>query len=146
VGYRFVVLEDDFFDWEWTRDTLMEAFPGVDLMWIVTESSFEQQFDELAKHPPDLFVLDIMVPWDRPKRGQDVTDVPDAVREEGFYTAGFRCLERLRQNPALASVPYVLYTGLDTNNFSEYVVHTKSTDMRPLVDEIRRQLHKNPAR
>lgn len=40
--------------------------------------------------------------------------------------------------PALAQIPCVLYTGLDTNNFMDCIVHTKSEDMGPLPTKYER--------
>jgi DNA-binding NarL/FixJ family response regulator len=138
---KIVVVEDDHLDREWIEGELREYFRGADIELIGTERKFRERLQYLAQHPPDIIIFDIMLQWDTPQEGQKVEDVPKQVREEGVYTAGLRCVSYLKQFDTLKDTPYILYTGLDKNNFPTRVVHMKTDQIGPLISEIRARLH-----
>jgi len=132
-----VIVEDDYYDWEWLKGIIEDAIPSVKLVWISTEKMFRERLQEFEDAKPVGFILDVMLPWDIPRPGQEEEDVPAEVKRDGFYTAGLRCNELLKRHSALGNVPVLLYTGLDKNNFAEHVVHIKSDDPNVLTDIIR---------
>ena len=62
--------------------------------------------------------------------------------------AGIRCVTRLKARADTRDIPYLIYTGLKTNNFTEDVIHigdiiTKSEEIRPLIAAARKKLAKD---
>ena len=131
-----VIVEDDYYDWEWLRDELGHAYPQIRCVWISTERMFRDRMSELESEPPIGFIFDVMLPWDVPRAGQGESELPDDVKTEGFYSAGLRCRDLVRNSSGLAAVPTVLYTGLDRNNFPEQVLHVKSDDSQVILEQV----------
>jgi CheY-like chemotaxis protein len=138
---KIVVVEDDYLDREWIEGELRDHFRGAEIELIETERKFRERLEHLAHHPPSIIIFDIMLQWDTPHEGQKVENVPKQVQEDGVYTAGLRCVSYLKQFDTLKDTPYILYTGLDSNNFPTRVVHMKTDQIGPLISEIRAQLH-----
>jgi hypothetical protein len=109
-----------------------------DVNVIRSEKEFIDRIDEIAKDPPDLIIIDIMLRWTTPRRDMVVEGAP-----VDFHLAGFRCAKLLESNAQTKQIPYVYYTSLEQNNFTEVVVHTKAEDLEPLAQEIRRRLGLN---
>jgi CheY-like chemotaxis protein len=78
--------------------------------WQKTESDFVAAFDATVANPPAVFVIDVMLQWDIPRR-EGIRPRPEESRD--MYKAGIRCAQRLLGNPRTASLPIVLYTLVD---------------------------------
>ena len=143
---KIVVVEDDHLDREWIYDELRKYFSDAAIELIVNEKDFKDQLPRLAQSPPDVFIIDIMLRWNEPIEGEEITDIPVQVQKDGYYTAGLRCLSYVTQFETLRGVPHILYTGLDINNFPGEVIHMKTDDISSLIGEIRKQLRKNESR
>ena len=139
MSVRILLVEDDPLDASMIKEEL-EAQLKATVSVIKTEGEFVSRFEEIAKAPPDLIVLDVMLRWAVPSPDLTEDSIPAEVREEGFYTAGLRCVDRLEKDNRTQNIPSIIYTGLDKNNFAKRVVHTKSEDLTPLVHEIRKVL------
>jgi CheY-like chemotaxis protein len=132
---RILVVEDDSADADPIREQLQARF-GARVDVISTEREFVDKFEEIATRPPDVIVMDVMLRWTRPSPDLTEESIPARVREEGFYFAGLRCIDMLEQDSRTRKIPYVIYSGLDQNNFTKRVIHTKSDDLNRLVEEI----------
>jgi DNA-binding NarL/FixJ family response regulator len=106
---RVVLVEDDFLEAEWAQRLLEESFPGASIDVIRTEKEFRLVFPKIASNPPDVVILDMMLPW------TDIDDAgPSSDKPDGsFVNAGARCLSLLRADAHTANVPAVIYTTLD---------------------------------
>jgi DNA-binding response OmpR family regulator len=135
---RIVSLEDDEPFWDLMKDALVDAFPGIELSWIRTESEFRERLEKFAAAPPDLFILDVMVKWADPAENMPLPT--EDVREEKYYRAGLRCRKRLAQNSATSSVPVILFTVLEAADISKLpqgaIFVGKSGDFRELITAI----------
>jgi CheY-like chemotaxis protein len=131
---RLLLLEDNNEDARIIAEGL-RALLRADVSVIKSEKEFTEQLEEIAKLPPDLIIIDIMLRWTTPARGMLVEDAPGE-----FHLAGFRCAKRLEDDDRTRQIPYIYYTSLEQNNFAEVVVHTKAEDLEPLAREIRRRL------
>jgi CheY-like chemotaxis protein len=136
MPYRFWVVEDDHLDAEAIRQGLEVHFKRAEVVVMRTERDFCQAIESQSERRPDLIIIDVMLPWAFPEEEMTEEDIPRQVLEEGFYTAGLRCANRLKANGRLAQVPYLLYTGLTQNNFKNDIIHTKSDDILPLIRAI----------
>src|SRR5580658_739117 len=144
---HIVLLEDDP-DWEsQARAALEWAFAEtLQLELIETESQFVEELENGAfvRRPPDLFVIDVMLPWDIP--GPRMRPAPKGVSEDGFYRAGVRCQRRLAEISGLAQVPVVFWTIVaqddifrDILKWPPNVIYLlKEPDPRHLVETVRR--------
>jgi DNA-binding NarL/FixJ family response regulator len=148
---QIVLVEDDPQDAKHIREALEERL-NAQVEVISSEKAFVDRIATFARNPPQLIVFDVMLRWASPSEDleREVREgkVPQEVVEQGFLRAGIRCVQRLKSREDTAKVPYVLYTGLQVNNFvNETVVHiteiiTKSEDIRPLVEAVRARLAK----
>jgi CheY-like chemotaxis protein len=70
----------------WLKDARWE--------WIATESEFRSRFEQIAKNPPDIVILDVILPWSgvRPN-----TQAPKKVINKESI-AGLRCQRRLAKD------------------------------------------------
>ncbi len=132
---RITLVDDDHLELARIADALRKRF-GAEVQTLATESEFVASLDSIASANPDVIILDIMLRWANPSAKLELSEIPPEVVSEGFYTAGIRCLQRLRQRDDTKQIPVILYTTLDQNDFTEYVVHTKSDDLDPLFNEI----------
>src|ERR1035438_9989837 len=106
---RILLVEDDRFEAEWAQRLLEESFPGASIDVISTEKEFRSAFPKIASSPPNVVILDMMLPWTDNEGVDLVSDEPDG----SFLNAGARCLSLLRANPHTANIPAVIYTTLD---------------------------------
>lgn len=143
-----VVVEDDHQDATWIRDEL-HASLNANVPVIQCERDFVAMLPALGQKRPDLIIFDVMLRWatSSEELEQEVEQgkVPKDVIEEGFIRAGLRCVARLKGRDDTKDIPYLVYTGLQMNNFSEESIHvadiiTKSEDIKPLITAVRNKL------
>lgn len=145
---RIVVVEDDHQDATWIRDEL-HASLNANVEVIACERDFVDVLPALGQKKPDIIIFDVMLRWatssEELEREVEQGKVPKNVIEEGFIRAGLRCVVRLKSRDDTKDIPYLVYTGLQTNHFSEEVIHvadiiTKSNDIEPLIMAVRNKL------
>ena len=143
-----VVVEDDHQDATWIRDEL-HASLNANVQVIPCERDFVAMLPALGQKRPGLIIFDVMLRWatssEELERDFEQGKVPKDVIEEGFIRAGLRCMARLKSRDDTKDIPYLVYTGLQTNNFSEEVIDvadiiTKSDDIKPLIAAVRNKL------
>ena len=143
-----VVVEDDDQDAIWICDEL-QASLNAEVEVIRCERDFVAKLPVLGQNRPDLIIFDVMLRWatssEELEREVEQGKVPKDVIEEGFIRAGLRCVARLKSYDDTKDIPYLIYTGLQTNNFTEEAIHvaeiiTKSDDIRPLIAAVRNKL------
>jgi CheY-like chemotaxis protein len=110
---KFLIVDDD----DNTGRIMSEVFTnefGAEVSVVSTEREFRERLGEFSADPPDLVVMDIMLPWDTPRL--DTLPPPEDVLEGGFEGAGWRCVALLAQDAGTARVPIVISTiaGPDT--------------------------------
>jgi CheY-like chemotaxis protein len=102
---KFLIVDDEY---DLTRP--MYSYIGRELGAEVsaarTEKEFRERLDALRADPPDLVVMDMLLPWDTP--GPDMEPPPEDVRQAGYVAAGWRCVELLTRHPRTADVPVVI--------------------------------------
>ena len=108
---NIVAVEDDYLQAEWLKETLELVLQGCAVEIVPTESRFRDRFGQWETNPPDLFIIDVMLAWDHPRKNSP--EPPPEVDEGGFQRAGLRCQALLADNEVLRRVPVVFYTVLD---------------------------------
>ena len=145
---RIVVVEDDHQDATWIRDELC-ANLNANVEVIPCERDFVDALPALGQKKPDIIIFDVMLRWatssEELERDVEQQRVPQDVIKDGFIRAGLRCVARLKSRDDTKDIPYLVYTGLKTNHFSEEVIHvadiiTKSDDIKPLITAVRSKL------
>ena len=143
---RIVLLEDDPSQSEWIVAELEREFPGIHVEVVETEEAFRARLPEFAMHPPNRFLLDVMVRWTNPS--PDITPPPEDVQLGKAFRAGIRCRRLLANNPQLKDVRSILYTILNHSDLkadieqlkeeSIEVIHVpKDADPKDLFQKIR---------
>ena len=140
---KILLLEDDCLQAESIRRELERAFGMSCVEELATESQFRARLNTIARDPPDVAVLDVMVRWADPS--PEPPEPPEDVRREKFYRAGLRCARLLAAQ--VPDVPIVLYSILHPDDLkselpdlSPGVTHLpKKAELRLLVDLIRRK-------
>ena len=143
-----VLVEDDQQDAMWISEALCASITA-HVEVISCEKDFVVRLPGFAQARPDLVIFDMMLRWARAGEELELEleqgRVPTEVIEDGFLRAGLRCAERLRMGRDTKDIPYLIYTGLASNNFSEQMIRvadiiTKSDDIRPLITAVRYKL------
>jgi CheY-like chemotaxis protein len=111
---HIVVVEDDYLQREPIRDEFAAAFPKARIETITSESEFRGRLRELRRRRPDVIIMDVMLRWANPHPNSP--QPPSEVAEGGYYRAGLRCAELVRDDPSLRNVPIVLYTILERDD------------------------------
>jgi hypothetical protein len=114
---RVVVVEDDYLQAESIQTWLCDAWPHIEIERIETEQEFRDQLVIQSTHPPDAFIVDVMLRWSDPSPDIDVA--PDDIREQGFSQAGLRCVELLQEGIETQQVPIVIYSILDKEEIED---------------------------
>jgi DNA-binding NarL/FixJ family response regulator len=136
---RIVLVEDNLFQEEAIRNAITAAFPGVGVDTIWTELEFRNKLEELVESPPDLVILDVMLPWT--EAGPEVDDSP---LEYDDRLAGLRCRVLLKERAP--HVPVVLYSILDTDDIGEQAPQDvcfiqKKSSFEKLLQQIGKKLN-----
>jgi predicted nucleotide-binding protein len=108
---RIVIVEDDFLQAEWVLSALDDQIGDIAVERITSEYGFRCRFEELTAACPELFIMDIMLPWSEPE-GSDVPQPPD-VKRGGAFHAGLRCARMLTQDPRTRGCYIVLHSVLE---------------------------------
>jgi hypothetical protein len=120
---RILLVEDDYLQAEFIALSIEEAFPRSFIMRVHTEFEFRSHFDDIASNPPDIIIMGVLLRWANPSAEMEMP--PKEVKEQGYYRAGFRCIELLSNDHRTHDVPVILHTILD------------SMDIAPLPDRVR---------
>src|ERR1043165_3105921 len=106
---RVVIVEDDYLQAEWIRELFKEqvGVDDCDIDMIATEIEFRRQMPRFRASPPDLFLMDVMLRWTDPEPEQEVP--PEEVKKEGYFRAGLRCEQLLREVIETRNVQVILY-------------------------------------
>jgi CheY-like chemotaxis protein len=144
---RILVVEDDTLQAEDIQSAIASAFPKAQLEHLRTESQLRKRVDELAAHPPDIILLDVMLPWMDPS--SEMAEPPAEVQRNGGFRAGLRCERLLREKGV--DTPIILYTILETMDLqaspgqvgSNVFYFRKEASMAPLTQLIQQLLAKD---
>jgi CheY-like chemotaxis protein len=140
---RILLIEDDPAQAEMAAEYLARAFLGTSVHSVYSESQFLQQFSEIERNPPDLFILDIMIRWSIP--GQVPFYESPADQGQDYFRAGLRCMQRLNGSARTSLVPLIIHSVLDRADYahelqaglpSHYSVLRKSANLDDLARHI----------
>ncbi len=126
---RVVLVEDDYLQAESIHSWLRQAWPHVEIDRIETEKAFRAQLQSLSTHPPDVIIMDVMLRWSDPS--PDFDQPPDEVEREGFYRAGVRCAELLRDDAGTSRIPVILYSVLEKLDLAGELAQTSQVRFLP---------------
>lgn len=148
---RIVLVEDDHFQAESISSGIKSRFPNAVVTREKTESGFHARLESLVAEPPDLIILDVMLPWALADR--KMPEAPAQVRDEGFYRAGLRCRDLLQSRDETKKVPVILYSILERDDLkgdhADAQLPTylpKKADLKPLLDKIAELLRPRASR
>jgi CheY-like chemotaxis protein len=133
-----LVVEDQFVQADLICENLEKEFPDSVIEQIDTESEFRYRLDAIAMNPPDVIVMDVMLPWTEPDPVMPPT--PEDVLNAGFNRAGLRCAKLLAENDLTKGIPVIVYTVLEEfdlerelrNDHRNVVYLRKDSDPDPL--------------
>lgn len=107
------VVEDDYYQAQWTLDLLREEFgETIEVERIATHHGFLEKFREIAEKKPACIILDVMLPW----TDTEISEEPTSL--DSFMTAGIQCQQRLKGDERTAKIPVLIYTVLDRGDLS----------------------------
>lgn len=119
---RILVVEDDYQQAQWLLGDLKRKYKTAPEL-IMTEHQFRKRLDKIEKEPPwDVAIIDIMLPWTEPHPEQE--PMPEDIKKDGKYRAGFRCQTLLAEKQETKDLPVILYSMLD-----EKALHTELGDL-----------------
>jgi DNA-binding NarL/FixJ family response regulator len=145
---NILLIEDDYNYFQELKSDLENdpeiARNGVQIVLIETERMFGEDFEKIAKAEYDFAIVDVMVKWEG--RDSDRKRPSPDVLQGGYYRAGFRCLQTLRDDPRTSKLRVVVHSNLDerymgdlrkehTNPYTKFV--PKSGSPEPLLDAVR---------
>lgn len=140
---KILHIEDERNSAEHVKELLEHEFTihGVTITRICTESEFRKALDSIAKCPPTLVLMDIMLRWCDPSA--DFEEPPQDVKEGGYERAGFRCQKLLWEKNQ--NIPVLFYTVLDKSGLQSelrqmpqnVICLSKGEDVHELTDIIR---------
>lgn len=140
---KIILVEDDYLQSQLIISEIHKHLSPnkIDIHLFETESDFRKQLVSIETILPDIILLDIMLRWTDPSA--NVEEFPNDVKEEGFYTAGFRCQKIISNNKILQNIPIILYTVLDKTDLKEKLEDTPKTvklltkDISVLIDHLK---------
>lgn len=139
-----LLVEDDHMQSDFIRESLLQWLPDITIEVINTEHMFRSSMDQIARNPPDLIIMDVILRWTDPT--PEMTSRPVDVKVEGSYRAGFRCQKLLAEHPRTKDIRVIFYTILEAGDMKARIderyasnVHylAKSSDLSQLVELIR---------
>ncbi len=105
---RILLVEDDYLEAGQIRDLLTEHYLNVDLIDVSTEVGFIEVLPALEESPPDLVIMDVMIPW----QGRSASLVaPPEEEPRSALNAGIRLLAKLQESHRLKSVPVIIHSA-----------------------------------
>jgi DNA-binding NarL/FixJ family response regulator len=107
---KVVLIEDDYLEAGQIKDLLGQQYQGVDIVDIATESDFVAAIPALEEDPPDLVVMDIMIPRHRPSL--NIVAPPEEDVDHLSLRTGIRLLGMLQGNARLRNVPVIIHSAL----------------------------------
>ena len=136
-----VLVEDDFFQYTDIKARLEAEF-GDEVRVITDESEFIEALPSLAESSPDVFVIDVMLPWHNLDRLTDSVEISECPPDRtDVHVAGIRLEQDIRANPVLRNAITVLFSVLDRTDLPpDTVFVSKGQDIIQLVKHIRRVL------
>lgn len=106
---KILIVEDEHTQLDSLSKEFKKAFSNINLEFIDTESDFITNFPNLIENPPNLIIMDVMLRWASEK--SKIIEPPKDIKEEDFYTAGFRCLELIKNNARTAAIPVIIHSS-----------------------------------
>jgi|SRR5580658_2670312 CheY-like chemotaxis protein len=107
-----LLVEDDSMQADLLIETLANRLK-VETGLISTELEFQSRFEEIAKDPPRVVVMDVMLRWADPQ-----PEIPPPPGAQTFHRGGVRCLRMLRQDERTKSIPVIMFTMLEERDVS----------------------------
>jgi len=140
---KTLLVEDNITFGEELTEKLKQRRSFSNLEWCLTESDFVDKFDKIKIDPPSVFVIDVMLQWDVPRR-EGIRPRPPEARN--MYKAGIRCAQRLLDEPKTSGLPIILYTLVDQPDLQSDIERLppnvrylqKGSDLEPLMDLMRK--------
>ncbi|MSQ48187.1 MAG: response regulator [Deltaproteobacteria bacterium] len=137
---KILLVEDDTLQAERIRELLEKRFRHVDV--IRDEREFCSRLDELVANPPDVAVIDVMLPWGRYDPQHALP--PREVQEGGYQRAGIRCVKRLLQREETRNITIIIYSMLEREDLTRELEElppqvcflTKQAELHELVESI----------
>jgi CheY-like chemotaxis protein len=140
---KILVVENDFLQYDWLEKSLEQTLPDAELDHIKTEQAFQQRFEELARKPPDIIIMDVMLQWTEANEELEALEdesIPGNVQlalDEGPYRAGLRCEEMLAHDSRTKAIPVILYTILEHKDLeADFLEHDKLTHLHLRKDSV----------
>lgn len=134
-----LIVEDDYQQADFIRDSLLSAYPNGRVDLIQTEAEFRSSLNAIEKQPPDVVVLDGMLRWTDPSEKMEPR--PEDVKSGGIFEAGLRCKELLKARETTRRIPVILYTVLeraDLGSKAQGALHlSKEAEPEALINAVR---------
>jgi CheY-like chemotaxis protein len=150
---NILIVEDDPIQFEFIQEGFLQDKKHFEfkIERIATECEFRSSFEQIAHDRFDVIIMDIMLRWTDPSR--NMTMPSEKIEKEGFYRAGFRCIEMLKQDSRTKLIPILVYSVLDSEDLEselqlipniEYLI--KDFDVRKILFKIYAMLTLNSKR
>lgn len=117
--------------------------------WLISESDFLREWDNIIAEPPHVAVVDVMLRWDYPRPDRQ----PMEKDQDALYTAGIRCAQKLQSVPQTEHVPVILYTVIGKGELLDHlrdlpdvIYLQKEPELGPLVEMVREVTTRAPSR
>ena len=123
-----VVVEDDDMQISVIESQLKKAFPDQKIRKVTSEIDFRDQFEEIARESPDVFIIDVMLRWTRPREPK-LPSPPEDIRRQGPTRAGFRCRDLVVNDNRTKDTPIILYSVLDSLDVAHELNQRGTTDV-----------------
>ena len=104
---KISLIEDDYDFRRDLGDLLRLRFPGVYIDNVESVSVFEDYFESFASNPPDVAILDVMIPW-QSELDQPVRQPPS---EFDPFRAGIRLLSQISDDPRTCRIPIIILSA-----------------------------------
>ena len=109
VAMLVLIVEDDPVAAHELERDIRSEFSRCEVMAITSEEMFLSSLADLEMHPPDVALVDVMLPWTSAE--DDDSEAAGGYRSDAF-SGGIRVVERILASPALKTVPVIVRTTL----------------------------------
>lgn len=115
-----LIVEDNKLQFETIKYSLLEDQIVVcdRIERIATELEFREKFEVIACDPPDVIILDLMIPWTSKNRW---VEPPPEIAEAGFYLAGARCEKMMASDDRTQNVPIIIHSIIDEEEIQNFI-------------------------